>query len=506
MTSASGTLRLPAAGEGLAAAWLFLGVCALAAVILLSPFRVARYPAMADYPNHLARAEIIVEAELAGREHPYYETRHALVPNLALDVLVPLGVRAGLSTNDALRLFAALALLMPLAGTIAMGFALQGSVPWLALLALPLGYSRYYAWGFLNYFFSLGLAFLGFALWVVLRDARSRWAPLALAAAGMLALLSHLAGFAVLAVLIACYEASRWRGLTRPLVSAGAAIAICACAYLLFFDRQLPLTLAWEEGALIKARNVASPFVSYQLLPGMVLAAGWAAALLWAWRRRALHMVSGWRLPMAAFALLVVLLPSMAMNSYYLTARLVIVLPLVFLAYARFDAGPRAQAALAVVVLALVALKVTEVRGEWRRFSDDVGRYREAFRALPMGARVASVAFATGAGIVPARHAAAFAVTDRDAFIPNFYAFPFNGESVAFREPVRALTARSEKDHVIYGRGDGAPPWRLYCEHYDALFVLQLDERAAPLPPCARALVRSHDFALYRLSPSAAPR
>ena len=53
---------------------------------------------------------------------------------------------------------------------------------------------------------------------------------------------------------------------------------------------------------------------------------------------------------------------------------------------------------------------------------------------------------------------------------------------------------------------DGEPPWRLYCQYYDALFVLQLDERAAPLPPCARALVRSHDFALYRLSPSAAPR
>ena len=49
----------------------------------------------------------------------------------------------------------------------------------------------------------------------------------------------------------------------------------------------------------------------------------------------------------------------MAMNSYYLTARLVIVLPLVFLAYARFDAGPRAQAALAAVVLALGATLVT---------------------------------------------------------------------------------------------------------------------------------------------------
>jgi hypothetical protein len=72
------------------------------------------------------------------------------------------------------------------------------------------------------------------------------------------------------------------------------------------------------------------------------------------------------------------------------------------------------------------------VRGEWRRFSDDVARYRAAFQALPAGSRVATVVLASNAGIVPARHAAAFAVTERDAFIPNFYGFPFNGESVAF--------------------------------------------------------------------------
>jgi len=501
--AATGTLVLPRV-DVLGSALLFFGFCAAAALILLAPFRAAPFPAMADYPNHLARAQVIVD-ELAGRAHPFYEVRPALVPNLALDTLVPLGVRLGLTTNDALRLFAALALLMPLAGVIAMGFALQGGIPWLALLALPLGYSRYYAWGFLNYFFALGLAFLGFALWVQLRRSTVP-AAIALAACGMLALLAHLAGFALLAVLVACHEASHSRGRSRRALGAAAAIAACACAYLLFFEHDLPLTLAWQEGALVKARNLASPFVSYALAPGLLLAAAWLAILGIARRQGALRLVPGWRLPLAVLALLVLALPSMAMNSYYLTARLVIVVPLVLLAYARFDGGARAKVALGVATLALVSLKTVEVGAEWRAFSDDIARYRAAFQRLPAGARVATVVFAKGAGIVPARHAAAFAVIDRDAFVPNFYGFPFNGESVAFRPGVRALAAESEKDHVIYGPGDGEPPWAFYCAHYDALFVLRLDGRDPPLPGCAQPLQTGHGFALYRLSQRAAAR
>jgi hypothetical protein len=264
------------------------------------------------------------------------------------------------------------------------------------------------------------------------------------------------------------------------------------------------LRFAWQEGLLVKARNLASPFVSYELLPGLALAAAWLAIVLLARRSRALRLVAGWQVTLTVLALLVLALPSMAMNSYYLTARLVVVLPLVFLAYARFDADARAKAALAVATLALVSLKAAEVRGEWRRFSDDVARYRAAFQALPAGSRVATVVLASNAGIVPARHAAAFAVTERDAFIPNFYGFPFNGESVAFRPAMRALTAQSEKDHVIYGPRDGDPPWAFYCAHYDALFVLRLDAREPGLPGCAHPLQTGHGFALYRLTQRAA--
>jgi hypothetical protein len=69
---------------------------------------------------------------------------------------------------------------------------------------------------------------------------------------------------------------------------------------------------------------------------------------------------------------------------------------------------------------------------------------------------------------------------------------------------MRALTAQSEKDHVIYGPRDSEPPWAFYCAYYDALFMLRLDNREPALPGCAQPLQTGHGFALYRLAQRAA--
>jgi hypothetical protein len=196
----------------------------------------------------------------------------------------------------------------------------------------------------------------------------------------------------------------------------------------------------------------------------------------------------------------------MAMNSYYVAARLYIVPALLFLAYAALKCGRRGQLALALTALLLVSLKVAEVDAHWRRFSDDVARYRDALQALPRGARIATVVYATHAGIVPARHVAAFAVMDRDAFIPNFYGFPYNGESVAFRSEVAPLPALTGKDHLVFDPAGEAPPWPVFCESYDALLMLRFDERAHPPPSCAAPVHSEHDFTLYRLSRPAGAR
>src|SRR4051794_5427880 len=55
--------------------------------VSVSPTIAFPFPALVDYPNHLARMYILSRA--VGNPHPYYEVVWRPFPNVALDVLVP---------------------------------------------------------------------------------------------------------------------------------------------------------------------------------------------------------------------------------------------------------------------------------------------------------------------------------------------------------------------------------------------------------------------------------
>jgi hypothetical protein len=490
----------------LRARWFWLA-CLLLAVLLLVPLGAHEYPGMTDYPNHLARAQIIIDEQLHRSAHPYFVLRHVLIGNLGLDTLVPLLVQAGMDTNEALKLFAGVALLLPVAGVIALARVLQGGTPWLALLAFALAHSRYYAWGFLNYFFALGLALLVFALWLRLREQRPWLGALALALCGVLVMCAHLMGFGVLALLVLSREAWQlWHTRPQPrwwaALPALAALAACTLFYLLAFERGLGLEMRWYDTPAGKLRNLASPFVAYGVVPGLAVMALVVGLVLWLWRTRRLQLQPGWWAPVALFVLVFLLMPSVIMNSHYAGSRLLIVAALAFVANAALRADPRGQAAVMLVALAATAIRVAEVDVHWAATSARTAQLREALRAVPQGAKVATVMIVGQSGghtaLHPLRHVAAFALIDRQAFIPNFFGFPFNGESVAFRPDAAAITALQNKDQLMY-RIDEPIAWDVLCTHYDA--VLVIEEGGKPeLPPCVvRALRTGPGYGLYSL-------
>ncbi len=493
----------------LRARWFWLA-CLLLTLSLLAPLYWHEYPGMPDYLNHLARAQLIVDAQQQRPAHPHFELRHALIANLALDALVPLLVRAGLATNDALRLFAALALCLPVAGVIALARVQQGGTPWLALLAFPVVHSRYYAWGFLNYFFALGLALLVFALWLRLRERHAPLAATALALLGALLMGAHLMGFGVLALLVLSREAwlfarrsgvplrRRW----QPALPTLAALAACTAFYLLAFERGLALDVHWYDTAASKLRNLLSPFVAYEILPGLAVMALVAGLLLWLWRTRRLQLAPGWAPAVGLLVLAFMVLPSVIMNSHYAGARLLVVAALVFLACAALRGGRRVQSVVVLAALAAGAIRLAEVNSHWAEASARAVQLRQALRAVPQGAKVATVITvheSKPVELYPLRHVASFAVIDRQAFIPNFFGFPFNGESVAFRAEAAAIAALFNKDQLIYWHGDLPIPWDLLCEHYDAVLVIEEGGKTT-LPACVtRALSTGAGFGVYAL-------
>ena len=491
------------AGMQISARWFWLS-CGALAVLAVWPLWTTLYPGMTDYPNHLARAQLIVDDLLHAREHPYYELRHVLIPNLALDTLVPLLVIGGLSVNEALKLFAAVALLLPVAGVIALARVLQGGTPWLALLAFPLAFSRYYAWGFLNYFFAIGLALLAFAGWLRLRQRQPMLAGLALALTGALTMMSHLMGFGVLALLVLSHEGWLvWRArhiAIRALVPTLLALVACAAFYLLAFERGLAPDVRWLDSPMRKLRHLVSPFIAYEVLPALVVATLVIGALLLARWKKHLVMQPGWLPPVAVFMVVFLLMPTVIMNSSFASARLFIVPVLVFLAFATLRSDARMQVAIALVAVLATAVKTVDVQEQWQRTSARHEQLREALQVLPEASRLATVVAVQRRDFIdvyPVRHAAAFAIVDRQAYIPNFFGFPFNGEAVAFKPEVQPLTRQLFKDFVVY-QADEPVPWDTLCRHFDAVLVIEQGRRAA-LPGCARPLRMGEGFAIYRL-------
>jgi hypothetical protein len=223
--------------------------------------------------------------------------------------------------------------------------------------------------------------------------------------------------------------------------------------------------------------------------------------MLWLWRSGRLRPLSGWWAPVGLFVLAFLVMPSVIMNSHYAGSRLLIVGALVFLAFTSLRTDKRAQAAVVLVALATTAIRVAEVQTQWAATSARTAVLREALHAVPVGAKIAtviSVGQPNRSDLHPLRHVASLAIIDREAFIPNFFGFPFNGESVAFRPEAAAITEQVNKDELTFWL-DKPIPWASICEHFDAVLVIEQGHQP-PLPACVkRALRTGPGYGLYAL-------
>ncbi len=190
--------------------WRIFWSCTLLLIgITLVPFIINDYPGLADYSNHLTRLHLLT-GQASNGWHEFYSLKFELIPNLALDIIGSYFVELGLSPEVALRVFSAISILLVAAGTYAVSINLNKQPPWLAMWAFIFIFNRYFIWGFLNYFFSLGLAFLIFAFWIATQKSPNSniqfLSKLAVSLLLMTSLLSHLMGYAIALICIFGYE------------------------------------------------------------------------------------------------------------------------------------------------------------------------------------------------------------------------------------------------------------------------------------------------------------
>lgn len=190
-----------------------LAVVLLALAAALPPL-IARYPAMTDFPAHLAAWHVWLEGSRNPVLTAHYAADWHLMPNLGAELLAS-GLAPLVGVEAAGRIIVIVIPALSALSLLSVEWALRRKTGPGSLLALTTIWSPALLMGFLNFALSLALAGFAFAGWILLEG--QRWRPLLYLLIAPLVWLCHLAGWGVLGVLVFGYEWQR-AGLLRAVL------------------------------------------------------------------------------------------------------------------------------------------------------------------------------------------------------------------------------------------------------------------------------------------------
>lgn len=180
-------------------------VIAFILVVLLIPVILYPFGIAGDYPNHYVAFNIGFEKLQNAQPHSYYQVQWGLFPHLAMAVLaIPVFLGADISLVFHLFLVASAA--MPVVGAVTIHCQIHQKASWSLLLSLVLVYNLCLYVGFLDFNFSLGLAFCLYALLLRREDRPTNSGAIILAFGAAILFLSHLLGFLIFLLLLASQQ------------------------------------------------------------------------------------------------------------------------------------------------------------------------------------------------------------------------------------------------------------------------------------------------------------
>lgn len=402
---------------------------ALAACLVLAvvPVLAVDHPPVFDYANHLSRAYVIAHLDDVPLFATHFRTTSFLIPNVLADLTL-LAVQPLAGIMVAGKVLLVLTLILTLTGAYVLGRVLSGRFQPLTLLAALLLYNEGFFWGFLNYDLGLGLMVWGLSAWLGLEGRRA--AQLAMGTIFALVIfLAHLVAFGLFACAVAVIELANVRNPRRLAVSALPFLPPLALLIGLSPSRGLALTAEFDFSLFGKVmpftRLLSSGNPSLDIFTLAVLV-GAVAALLAIGAAR-IHRIA--LLVAAMFLLLVEILPFTMLGSYFLDSRIVIAFALMIAAglYQRVGAiWP-----VAVLAVALTAIRTAGLLDDWRRQDADYARVVAALDQVPRGAVLVTAVghdFELGDWVITRRvkpsheHTAHYATIRNHVIVPNIFA------------------------------------------------------------------------------------
>ena len=418
------------------------GAFVLMLALLLSIVVVwsVQFPGQIDAYNHLARHYLELLYFEGAPLPPGIVVHYGILPNLGGDIVIPPLIWL-FGPLPALKVFLTLSIILHWIGPAI--FILQNGrysrAAWIAsLLFLPLVISGTFLWGFLNYYSSVGLAFLAV---VHLRylDGRAHlsiWQLLVHAALVTLLFFWHLAAIFIYGIFLALVAVRRlihtWRSGQSFARSCMRAVALClptvpaVCLYLVYVGTQ-----EHGAGALSWPPLLRKLLMPLSVLHGFDIKADILVTLLWVaatllFFGRSLRLG---RLDFAAWAAVIFLVlyeifPDQIGTTSGVDGRLLPALVVCVLAW--FGTLPMRGSWIAVALLiAAIGVRDADIYVAWHRSDARLRDEARSFALIEPNSRVLPLILLTEySKETPEAHFASLAVIERHAYIPALFAVP----------------------------------------------------------------------------------
>lgn len=425
-----------------------LFLCAFS--VLLVPFFVCSPLPLLDYANHLSRMYIIENLNASEHLSLYYDIQWGVLPNLAMDVIVQ-ALATVAPVETATLLFTILTLFTIASGVIAANWALFGNKSLLPFLVFLFLFNKYFLLGFLNFLFSVGLAFWVFAAWVRFRD-RSVALTLPLFSLCCVGLFfSHLYGLGVYGILVGGYELhrslARWRaGTLKPVPEWAVTIGqfIVPAILFLFFSETSNRLDAIKYGEFMwRIKGLFHPFVNYSRPLDVFTGVALGALLLIGLRQKTLVIHPFMIIPVCVLAAVYFLLPNDLLSGHGAALRMIVPLSLTVLAATDWRIENKTwRRGLIVFASCLFIVRMGVITANWWA-ADKV--YAEIDGLLANVEQGSSVYVAVARnktpfpGNPPISHMGAMAAVRRDALVNGLFVFP-SQQILRYRYPPYADT------------------------------------------------------------------
>lgn len=480
-TGAMPTKPLRMSGGAIAAPWC-LALVLLACVPLLYP----TVPPLTDLPAHMARYLVQTDAGRSSDIARWYSFHWKLIPNLGADLLAQVLVpRLGL--EPAVKAIAVLIIALQVAGYLTLSRVLHGKVASPALFAIPLAYGSPFQYGFLNFTLAVALATLALALWMSpWMAARPRWRWLLFCMIAAVLWLCHLAGWAVLCVMIGCCElVTRWESSRRFWPALIASFLSCTC---LLVPQVASMLLLEAPERLPTAGFFQLPYKFYFLLN--VLADRWslldglsaiALIVLLIRVRRSQALRFDHRLGFAAVVLLLVFFvtPAWVFGSFYADMRLLpTVFALAILALRPAEhADPRQLRLIAIMGIAFFMVRIGSNTASMALWDRQIHEQIQVLDAVPAGSQLVTFSSRPCKDVVLLgrdrnTHLTSYALTHRHAFANDQFEMS-GGQLLSVSNPALAPFETDPSSLEVGEKCQGTIP---------------LLDSVARLPPAARYL------------------